>query len=960
MISSTCHIIVFIGSFLFFNQLEGQVIPLKKFDIGDGLPTNEIYRTIQDSKGNLWIGTTEGVSKYDGYTFKNFSVRDGLPSNDVFNVIEDLQGRIWLINNQNAIVYIKDDVVTNFDFESTCRISVIERTHDYTDLFNQEQIFRFYANDSLEIISKENQQKLIEESITIFDFFDSRKKIAPLYCAKEVFKINDIFLADQPALNRILVIHQDDTIEKHLQFKDFPSEYSNPFATFVEKNNAEFQLSCANYLSIYDSIFKQTQNYELQIDNAHEINSLFKDRVGNIWISSLLGLYLVDKSLLGKSILYNEKSAGLDISKIFEFREGKLLVTSSSSLYYEKNDTLTLIYLDKSGSKKQSFYDVELFDSNIYFSNREGMKELKSIIDLEFKLVDFQSLIFQDESKIVDLQCQLVKRIILYPKKFNFNRENIIFLSTRTDFFSFNMKTKIVTRLLNQYVDDFAVTESKCYLISEGKVYDFTRNTLEQILPDVSSPEAIHILSEKAILVHSENRESYINTEDTTSRLEFLSDKKIIKIITEVDNIWILHSDGIIEAKLNEDHTGLIPSKFHELRAAMHVNTLNDFIKNKDLFTIATNNGIFEVNLANWNSTSSILPIYIDSIFTSEESYLLDENINLPYDQNSISIAIKAISLSKIDNVTYHYRLLGAEKEFVETSSMVIRYPKLTPGKYTFEVYATDTDKGKSPIISRQINIKKPWYDTFLFFVFCGLSIASIFYYLYRRREKQLLQKAQSDQRFAELELNALQSQMNPHFVFNAMGSLQNLVQNKEVDIADIYIAKFAKMMRMFLEGSKHKFVSIQEEIEIVMVYYDLEKLRFQEKLSLVYENTLSPLQMQQEIPANLLQPFIENAINHGIFHKKKGGTIVIQLFDKGSEIEINIIDNGIGRAKAAEYKSKQDYNHKSRAIEILDEKIVAIQKLKGMNIEYEIVDLVKNGQACGTKVCLRLKNKAR
>ena len=194
----------------------------------------------------------------------------------------------------------------------------------------------------------------------------------------------------------------------------------------------------------------------------------------------------------------------------------------------------------------------------------------------------------------------------------------------------------------------------------------------------------------------------------------------------------------------------------------------------------------------------------------------------------------------------------------------------------------------------------------------------------------------------AELELRALQMQMNPHFVFNALNSIQSYVMSQDTASANNYLTKFAQLIRLFLDSSRSKFIPLEEEIRLLTLYIELEKIRFDEKFDfeIVLDKKVSKY---FEIPTMILQPFVENAINHGLRYKKEKGLLSIKFTMKSNYLKCKIEDNGVGRKKAEEIKAKSNKGYQSQGLKITAERLMTYNKINEANIEFSVNDLVQN-----------------
>lgn len=216
-------------------------------------------------------------------------------------------------------------------------------------------------------------------------------------------------------------------------------------------------------------------------------------------------------------------------------------------------------------------------------------------------------------------------------------------------------------------------------------------------------------------------------------------------------------------------------------------------------------------------------------------------------------------------------------------------------------------------------------------------------------------QKAELDnisKQLIEVQLASLRSQMNPHFIFNALNSIKKFILENDVENADKYLGKFSRLIRSILDNSRSGTISVQKEIEMLTLYLGLEKLRFGKKLS--YHIHVDPSLMEGNVllPTMIVQPFVENSIKHGIMHKETNGEILISFNDHEKYIEINIKDDGVGRKIAGELKSITKKMYTSLGIDITTERLVALKTDPGIPAGIEIIDLEDNeGNSKGTLV---------
>lgn len=215
---------------------------------------------------------------------------------------------------------------------------------------------------------------------------------------------------------------------------------------------------------------------------------------------------------------------------------------------------------------------------------------------------------------------------------------------------------------------------------------------------------------------------------------------------------------------------------------------------------------------------------------------------------------------------------------------------------------------------------------------------------------KQKTELDNISRQLTEMQLAALRSQMNPHFIFNALNSIKKFVLTNEAENADKYLGKFSKLIRSILDNSQEPDISLQKEIEMLELYLELEKLRFGDKLN--YQIHVDPQLAEGclHIPGMIVQPFVENAIFHGIMHKESAGKILVSFYDHQEYLEINVKDDGVGRKMSAELNcNKKD--HISLGIKMTEKRLAALKTESHIPSGIEIFDLQENGNAAGTFV---------
>ena len=335
-------------------------------------------------------------------------------------------------------------------------------------------------------------------------------------------------------------------------------------------------------------------------------------------------------------------------------------------------------------------------------------------------------------------------------------------------------------------------------------------------------------------------------------------------------------------------------------------------------------------------------------------------SIHLPYSDNTISFEFVAIEYSDPSGNQLMYKMENVDKNWVlleKGASGFARYPNLHEGNYTFLVKGANSDGIWNDLHTvLKIRIDPPFYRTWWFLSMVGLIVAGLTWSAIRYRIAQIKEKAELNTRIAENRMAALRAQMNPHFVFNSLQTVNGLITRQDLRGAIEYVNQFARLMRVILENSRTGIISLEKEIELLELYMKIEARRF--SIPFTYNITVGENldTFGIELPPMLLQPFVENAIKHGLFHKKEPGHIHIGFVEEDHVLICYVEDNGVGRKKSAELNTQKGRTHTSRGLEIVNERLAIIRASHPGDYKVKIIDLYDLHQnPMGTRVEITL-----
>jgi ligand-binding sensor domain-containing protein len=285
---------------------------------------------------------------------------------------------------------------------------------------------------------------------------------------------------------------------------------------------------------------------------------------------------------------------------------------------------------------------------------------------------------------------------------------------------------------------------------------------------------------------------------------------------------------------------------------------------------------------------------------------------------------------------------------------------RLEPGSYHFQLRTMAADGQWSPPTDLLIEVTPPWWRRPIYRAGFAVLFAGLVVLLFRLRLDLIRRRERRQEAFSrtvnELRLRALRAQMDPHFVFNCMNSIDRYIVMNEPEKASRYLNRFAKLVRLILHQSDHVTVPLEKEVEMLNYYLELESLRFEEPFS--FEVITDPLleREEPEIPAMLVQPYVENAIWHGLQHRKGRGHVKVEFRKLGDSMVVTVEDDGIGRDEAARIKAQRTTVHSSKGMQVNADRLSLLKELELEGSSVVIDDLVdREGKALGTRVTITL-----
>jgi two-component sensor histidine kinase len=363
--------------------------------------------------------------------------------------------------------------------------------------------------------------------------------------------------------------------------------------------------------------------------------------------------------------------------------------------------------------------------------------------------------------------------------------------------------------------------------------------------------------------------------------------------------------------------------------------------------------GVLLVNRDLLANTNSILPVILGSVRVNGRDTTTSGKLQLTHRQNDLRFSYIGLHYLAEGPVTYRYRLRGLDKDWRFTQDTVVSYPGLPPGNYAFEVAAGD-EYGQWSAAPVQVELEissafwqRWWFIPLMVLVLLILSAAVAWYFL-----RQWQRGIQREKNLELWKMKALRARMDPHFIFNTLNTIQAYITTHDTLAAEKYLNKFSRLVRLVLHQSDAEMISLSEEVELLVLYLELEQMRFGGQFE--FEIVVDPLLDRDftSIPGMLVQPLAENAIKHGLLPRTGGGQIRITYSSEQGQIRCTVYDNGIGREAARRLRERRTDEHRSAGLDLVRSRLQLLGATPVSGDLVSITDLKDaKGNPAGTEI---------
>ncbi len=591
------------------------------------------------------------------------------------------------------------------------------------------------------------------------------------------------------------------------------------------------------------------------------ITSFYQDNAGAYWISTMKnGVYYIP------SLNFNIKDELVD-----NFVNN--IVAGNNKIWYSTGKN-KLGYFDSITKKQYNLSNSSTFKISdlIYDVNKKelwgGFERFAGFFYINFETDTFITSISKNETKIT------VKSLLL-------NKSTIIVGgSAHLSFFRNKNYTCVLTKKFKipAHTIHFGKANNEIWIGNRDGLYFFKNDSITYFgeKNELFKKRVVKLIYERSndlLWVATKDSGIYMVKDDIVKSItenEGLSGNNITALYVKNNKVWVGTTNGLDQITITDQEKHIYEIQHFNENKGLVSNIINDIAVIEPVVYIATNKGISFFNYKNVKKNYIAPPIYITDIKINNKDTVLQDSYILPYGLNNIDIKYVGLSYKAPKEVTYQYQLEGLHAEIQTTFSNNLEFSLLPPGRYNFKIYAVNEDgiRSKEPK-EIQFIIKPPFYMTWWFIGFIALLLifitGSIFRIINRIKLKEIRKRNQVEKNLIKERQKALGQQMNPHFIFNTLSSIQNYLYKNDRIFSSVYLEKFSQLMRNTLYNSQEEFILLKDELKSLSAYLELEQIRLNNKFEFKIETDNEIDIYLIKIPAFLIQPYVENSVWHGI-----------------------------------------------------------------------------------------------
>jgi hypothetical protein len=955
--------------------------------ISDGLPSNEIYKMVQDHNGFLWLGTDQGLVRYDGFTFNTFTRSQGLPGNSILNMYIDYQHRLWCSSYRGGICYLENEKVVVPPFNQTIKEQGLDKMRRYIHAFyvdSSDQVFmsfnkaatgylRATIRDSVPTfvpLEKEggNAMDLFQfryEKKMVFSMAYRSSKSVPPWIERSPQQKNELDYTTIPVgddqLSRFHFLTDADgkTLLYSINNKVYNaadqrllSEHAGPVIQLLKDGGDTYVVTEQGIYHYHGSPAKKNF-YGLYFKDQRP-TYLLKDREGMFWVATS-GYGLLNVPSFSTRVY--SLNADINWSKY-------------RGLYTLNNDSLGVIYQDR-----LLLFDLKSSSTPYYtqlipaLSNRRvrgewlpnGHARLIAIDRSDNKRLVFRIARKNDAQPpaIHETADELGELQFAYLNDIHCSENGDTIYLLKYNGFKMLVHNTEVYNSTGSFDEDVhcAVTDHRgmLWLGTSNGLYRFDGSRYTNWgakYAQFSAPISQLQRNEFGhIIVGTKGEGLGVIQADTVYFFDHFSDPRnhfVYQVKVRGAEIWASTNHSVILlTKQNEEY--VVKRIFST--ALMGYYSIDKLLMNNHQPVVIHQDKVIYLDPAVLNCAFG-QEVYLLAASANKKplDFTARKQVQLGYDEHHLQFQFGLRSLHQ-ENAAFQYRLVGLFDNWVTTKERTVQFSKLPPGTYTLELKALDALGNWSSVQQLGCFVIQPHFSSsWWFIVLClGCLFCLLLVVVVHQRKRSARETA-----FILSNINSLKRQINPHFIFNAINSVQSYIMANQKEQAHHFLLRFSDLIRNVVYSTDRKRVVLEEELKRIEHYVELERMRYENSFDWKVMLEAEVLPSQLFLPPMLLQPLIENAIHHGL-SGQDNGQLTLRIFFRSPLLVIEVEDNGKGIDVTA---LKAINNEQSVGLNNVMERIQLISQLekKQLTLTFGNMDHEAVGHSKGSKFTLTVQ----
>jgi hypothetical protein len=871
----------------------------------DGLPSNHVYRLTQDNKGFIWAITDKGIARFNGTEFKIFKTSDGLPTNDIWDIRITPDNRIWYFSKSTSLGYIENGRVFSLQVCDSEDILYPSTTIQYgnTIILGGNEWFTLkgtcwsaFKKDTIAIDVASSAVKRFKADLEFI-----KSKSAPIFKASYIRgKDSIVGILDYSSYGVL------NLTSKKMYRNLYPDDFSTEDKTLTRFHfvNNQIQISGPSVVGRVNDEYELDEIVKIPSHLGAHFSMI--DKKENIWSATFTnGIYKLPQ--VNRRLDYfktNNKIRKIDLLN------NRVIVTVHNQGFYEYDSSSTALkpIIEKGGYIYDAVY-INALKAYFFIST-----------DKIIRLQNGRFKQMNSVSRPADIGIRLA-----YYNGYLYGTTNRGINKINPDSF------EVIDRFLQVGIRDSEVFNNQLILATSDGLKTLNDEGIQSVSLTNSGLHkpilSLDKISEKELLVSTDGFGTYLTDLVDASVLEGSEFLSAQDSFIETTEIWLAAEIGVLQYQKIEGEYKLV--RTIDVRDGLPSKKTNSVVVLDDKILVATDNGLV-VLPKQVKAELQLLDLYFDKASFDDEQISDQQHAFKFRKGNTTSFSVAAIDFGNDQSdLTYQYKLMPTQETWIETKAETINFNDLQPNSYTLLVKKGSIEERLSFEVT-PLWWQTSWFKTvaiLLALVVLGRGLFVILKTLQKKQTRRLIQEKE----LAQIQLKALRSQLNPHFVFNSLAAIQYYLNNNDFDASEKYLVKFSKLIRTFFELSKENEITISDEITLLKNYLDIEKLRFRDKFeySIVVDPKLNGT--QGKIPTMLLQPIVENAVNHGIFNKETPGKVTIDFIKvNNDEVQVSISDNGVGFVN-----TKREGVKKIKSSNVLRDRLYYLNRSQRWRIEY-------------------------